>query len=472
MKKLTYKFIKYHFEKEGYTLLSKEYDGCKRKLSYICPNGHAHEITWSCWIRGNRCPYCVKLGKPNISLISNSMASEGYTLLSNEYINAKSKLKVMCNKGHFFYTTWSNWSNTTRPRRCPYCSKRPPIDIDVVKEIIVNNGYELKSNRYINAKYKLHLICPNGHDYHVTWDNWSTKNNRCPICGLGNISKPENYLSGLLADSHVVISNDRYIIAPYELDIVIPDKKIAIEYCGLYWHSELAGKDRNYHLNKLEMCQKKGYKLITILEDEWLLNKDLVILRLKNLLGLSESKIYARKCAVREVSTVEARKFCNENHLQGYNGSKVKLGLFFNDDLVSIMTFAKPSIAKGSKNKEQVIWELQRFCSKINTHIVGGASKLLKYFERNYEWNQILSYADRRWSDGNLYEKLGFAFDGYTKPSYWYFNKQKRIHRFALRKTKDDPKDQTEWEIRKSQGWNRIWDCGNLKFIKINCGVR
>ena len=102
----------------------------------------------------------------------------------------------------------------------------------------------------------------------------------------------------------------------------------------------------------------------------------------------------------------------------------------------------------------------------MDSRIVGIASKLLKYFERNYIWTRIFSYADRRWSDGNVYYKLGFKFTGKIKPNYWYIKNNKRKHRFSLRKLKGDPKDITEWELRKSQGWNRIWDCGNLRFEK------
>jgi hypothetical protein len=135
------------------------------------------------------------------------------------------------------------------------------------------------------------------------------------------------------------------------------------------------------------------------------------------------------------------------------------------------MTFSRPSIAKGARNYKDNTWELSRFCSKINYHVVGIASKLLKYFERNYDWNEIFSYADRRWSSGDLYGKIGFDFIGKTQVNYWYIAKQKRIHRFALRKQRDDLVNKTEWEIRKFQGWNRIWDCGNLKYQKSNTSI-
>ena len=130
------------------------------------------------------------------------------------------------------------------------------------------------------------------------------------------------------------------------------------------------------------------------------------------------------------------------------------------------MTFSKPSLSKGCRNVKKGTWELNRFCTKINYHVVGLCSKILTHFKNNYEYTEIFYFADSRWSIGNLYEKIGFRFLYTTKPNYWYFNNnKKRIHRFALRKRNDESKDVTEWDLRRSQGWNRIWDCGNLKYI-------
>jgi len=131
------------------------------------------------------------------------------------------------------------------------------------------------------------------------------------------------------------------------------------------------------------------------------------------------------------------------------------------------MTFSKGNISKGFKTFEG-LWELNRFCSNPKYHIPGIASKLLKYFQRNYEWKEIFSYADKRWSNGNLYTKLGFEYVSDTKPNYWYIKDIKRIHRFNLRKTENDPKDISEKLLRLNEGYNVIWDCGNLKYSLKN----
>ena len=261
-----------------------------------------------------------------------------------------------------------------------------------------------------------------------------------------------------------IIENDRDIIKPKELDIVIPEKSIAIEYCGLYWHNN-ERKDEKYHLNKLEKCLDKGYRLITIFEDEWIFKKDLVKRRLSYILNKTKSKkLHARKCKIEEISPSQKNDFLNMFHIQGSDSATVKLGAFHENKLVSVMTFSHGNISKGSKSIEGV-WELNRFCTDYNYHIPGIASKILSYFEKNYDWKLIFSYADRRWNTGNIYEKIGFKFDKFTKPNYWYIKGFDRIHRFNLRKKEDEPKSMTESELRLIEGYTRIYDCGSSKYV-------
>jgi len=470
-KKLTIEIVRSEFENKGYNFLTTEYKNCSQKLEYICPNGHKHSIAWKHFKDGHGCPYCANRPPITIEFIRSKFAKENYKLLTVEYINCKQKLDYICPNGHKHGITWNNWKTGYR---CPYCGGTMKKNVGAIEKNINKQGYKLLTNNYQNCQQKLHLVCPNGHAYYVSWDNWSGKKSRCPKCNFIGISKQELELFEFIKSIYdgVIFRHNRALISPYELDIVIPDKKIAIEYCGLYWHSELAGKNKNYHLNKLNLCNKKDYRLITIFEDELLYNKEIIFSRLKDIFRSNDLDIiYARNCSIKSVSIKEVRKFCEENHLQGYHGASVKLGAFYKNELVSIMTFSRPSIAKGSRNNENNTWELSRFCSRAGCRIIGVASKLLKYFEKNYTWDEIFSYADRRWSNGDLYEKIGFDFIKKTQPNYWYISKQKRIHRFALRKQQSDPKDQTEWEIRKSQGHNRIWDCGNLKYQRNNTSI-
>ncbi len=465
--RLTIEFIKKEFEKRGYTLLSKERK-YNEKLKYICPEGHEHEIRWDHFHNGHGCPYCN--GRPVIKIedVKASFEIEGYTLLSKEYVNSNSPLEYICPQGHRHSMRWRFWKNC----KCPECATTMKKTIEFIRSEFEKSGYKVLTKNYINHHQKLHTMCPKGHDYYVSWSNWNQNGSRCVVCKEWGTSKQEkiivDFVKTLFED---VVEHDRELIKPLEIDIIIPAKKIAIEYCGLRWHSDEFGKkDNTYHLNKLTRCEENGYSLLTIFEDELVYKKDIIFSRLKNLLTINSTDIiYARNCFIKEIDSKQASMFCTSNHTQGYgSGARVRLGAFYKNELVSVMTFSKPSVAKGSRNTTGLVWELHRFCSKINYRVIGIASKLLKHFERNYEWNNIFSYADRRWSSGNVYSKLGFEFSGYTKPNYWYIKGQKRLHRFGLRKTKDDPKYLTEWEIRKSQGWDRIWDCGNIRFDKNN----
>lgn len=132
------------------------------------------------------------------------------------------------------------------------------------------------------------------------------------------------------------------------------------------------------------------------------------------MLGVYDRVCYARKCTVREVDSETARKFLLENHIQGIVNAKVNLGLFQQDELVSLMTFSKPRFSKKYQ------WELLRFCNKLGYHVPGAAGKLLKAFERQWKPTSLVSYADRRWSQGKLYGAIGFKLDHISAPDYWY----------------------------------------------------
>ena len=289
-------------------------------------------------------------------------------------------------------------------------------------------------------------------------------NNPCTHChpikeGVSILEKEvRDYIDSLEIPYEV---NNREILVGKELDIYVPSKDLAIEFNGLYWHSEKY-LPNNYHINKTELCESKGIQLIHIFEDEWLHKKDIVKSRLRNLLGITKKKIYARKCVVREVKTKIKGEFLDNNHIQGRCGSSVNLGLYHNDVLVSLMTFGKRPFLNNNE------FELIRFCNQLDTSVVGGAGKLLKHFIKTVNPEELVSYADRRWSMGGLYETLGFTFDHNTSPNYWYIINNKREYRFKYRKNvlvnEGYKKTLSEHQIMLDRGIYRIYDCGNKKY--------
>jgi hypothetical protein len=295
----------------------------------------------------------------------------------------------------------------------------------------------------------------------------------CTICNPPNSSKSgyENIIHDFIKDNvdNEIIRNERKLLDnKYELDIYIPELKLAFEFNGLYWHNEL-NKPNKYHLEKTELCEEKSIQLIHIYEDDWVYKSDIIKSMILNKLRKTPNKIYARKCEIKEINDNKLiREFLEHNHIQGFIGSKFKIGLFHENELVSLMTFGKRRISMGKKSSQEGEYELLRFCSKLNTNVVGGANKLFKYFKDNYKPKFITTYADRSWSTGGLYYNLGFEFIGKTDPNYYYIIDGVRRHRFGFRKDvlvkEGYDSNKTEHDIMLDRGIYRIYDSGNLKF--------
>lgn len=259
--------------------------------------------------------------------------------------------------------------------------------------------------------------------------------------------------------------SNRSILNGKELDIFIPSKNLAIEYNGLYSHhyrpwedKEGLKKDSKYHLFKTLECEKKNIQLLQFYSDEWNFKSNILKNIIQSKLGLNE-KVYARKCNITEVDTYTKNSFLNEYHIQGEDKSSIKLGLIHNEELVCIMTFAK------SRFNKFYDWELTRFCVKGGISVIGGFSKLLKAFMEVYK-GSIISYADRRYSNGNVYSKNGFTLIGVNKPSYYYVDKNfiRRVNRMKFQKKYIGAYECTEYEKAREMGFEKIWDCGTLAY--------
>ena len=282
-------------------------------------------------------------------------------------------------------------------------------------------------------------------------------------------SSIEKWVTNLLKQNGIEYLT-HYRLENKELDAFIPKKNIAFESNGCYWHSDVK-KDKLYHHNKYKLCKNNNIQLFMIWED-WYINKnELLESMILSKLGIYEGRIYARKCEIREISFEQANVFILQNHIQGIcPGATTSVGLFFNDELVSVMTFGK-----GRFKSKQV--ELLRYCSKQKIQIVGGPSKLLNYYIKNYNPTKIISYSSNDISSGNVYEQLGFQFVSETKYSYWYIKKNKliRYNRQKFMKNKLSSifpeyfdNNKTEFEIMNNTGmFYRIFDSGQKKFEKI-----
>ena len=264
------------------------------------------------------------------------------------------------------------------------------------------------------------------------------------------------------------------IIQPKELDIYIPEKKIAIEYNGLYWHSEeilkqrISGSAKNYHYDKWKACRDAGVQLITVWEDEWRDKPEIVKSMLAHKLGLGQNgKVYGRNVIVLDIDGDTARDFCNKHHIQGFTGGAKYFALVDKSDLSVVYAV---SIWRKLKNELY----LDRYCT--STNVVGGMGKLLKAGEKwgkDMGCSQIITFADHQVSDGGLYHSLGFTMDKILMPDYRYIHEGLRKHKFGfrLKRFRNDPalkyvEGYTEKQLAELNDLPRLWDFGKTRFVK------
>ena len=357
--------------------------------------------------------------------------------------------------------------------------------LETKRKWVIDKYSEILDVKYLNDEFHYIINCPHPDcnkceqkNFLISSTHYWVRKNKTEICtNLLPIQHNRSVNTSIEIFIHSVLdkyniqyeTNTRKIISPYELDVYIPSKKVAIECNGIRWHSTETNKSRSYHYEKYKKCLDRGVQLITFWEDQIIYKPDIIESMICSKLGIIENKIYARNCSVKEINSDICSDFLNKNHIQGKTSSKIKLGLYLNNELVSVMTFNNGNRCSGSKNKSENEWELSRFCSKQNNAVVGGASKLLNYFINTYSPSKIISFACLDISNGSLYKRLGFEESNYSE-GYWYINSKdnKRYHRSTFTKAKliqdgYDP-DMTESEIMAMRKFYKIYDCGRIKF--------
>lgn len=404
--------------------------------------------------------YSILLKTPHISIAKDDLcwSRRMYDIMNG--ISTQKQCKCGCPVGY-------NNRVVGYSTLCPKCA------LDIIPTIRIENNckkiaevlseeYAIEFGGAINVGKMIltHRSCG------TTFTRWG-KNGRwqtikCPKCHahISNIEKLiRDYISNFTTVEKISLENR-------EIDIYSKMHNIGIEVNGLYWHSEEHGKGRNYHLNKTNIANKHGIRLIHIYEDEIYNNLPVVFSRIKAIFKQTKYRLYGRNCIVKPISSKEKTKFLNKYHIQGDDKSSIKLGAFYKNRLVAVMTFGNRRFDKKMGH------ELIRYATISSFNCVGVAGKLLKYFEKHYSPSSIVSYADKRWSDGNLYKKLGFTHIHDSPPNYFYINDGNRESRLKYQKHKLKNilpiYDETlsESQNMKNNGFLKIWDCGNMVFEK------
>ena len=507
MKKLTQdkwieKCNEIHGGKYDYSLV--EYRGAKAKVDVVCHEkdefGREHGVfsIRACnHSSGTGCPKCGRrFQATRDDFIEKARRTHGnkYDYSKLVYTKSTDKVFIICPTHGGF---WQNAASHISGAGCPKCAiegnaakKRMTTDTFVEKAAIVHNGrYDYSKSEYVGTKTKVCIICPEHGEFWMTPNNHlsgqgcpSCKNKEtadnhihgsgCPKCGAA-LPKSELEIVDMLKSHGInVIEHDRKVLDGMELDILLSEHNLAIEYNGIYWHSERKNRSSHYHLDKLNLANEHGIKLIQVFEDEYLEHKRIVLAKIRHMVGLDYDlpKVNGRDCKVVMIDKDAARKFLDTNHIQGFVNSTVYIGAFHEDTLVAVMCFRKD----GKNN-----WELTRFATDITKRVPGIGGKMFKFFTLNYKYREIKSFADRRWTidmENNFYTKIGFTLDKVEKPDYRYVVGKERKHKFLFRKQNLHkkyglPLSMTERQMCDHLGFYRIWDCGLIKYAYTNPSI-
>lgn len=386
----------------------------------------------------------------------------GYQVSQNKE-NHK-KIDIRCNKHNTVNSLWKQHllKNKFICNEC-YKEKQQLLNKEhfFKKATELYNGFYSYIGKYKTSQEYITAICPIHGEFKVTPNDHLNKHSGCPKCG-NKLSNGENDIFDFCKSlDNNIVQRDKSVINPYELDIYIPNKKLAIEYNGLTWHSEQYKQNAKcYHLNKTNLCKGKSIKLIHIFEDEWLEKNDIVKSMIEREISEMETVIMVEECEIRKVSTKETTDFLEKNYIKGKHNSTYKYGLYYKNELLLLSTFKK----KNRSNE----YQLQCFCPKLFTRVVNGEEKLLDIFIKEVNPKRITVNVDKRFSNGSEFERLGFIKIGETQPNYYYCNRQHRENKSKYTKRKlvkqgfDDNK--TEHKIMNERGFYRIYDCGEDVF--------
>ena len=453
-----------HNDKYDYS--KSVYINSRTKLIIICPIHGEFSKRPAEHTSGEGCPKCGISGKRLTTkdfsyFLQKAIDIHGnkYSYDEKSYNKISEKLNISCAvHGEFSQLASQHLSG----QGCKLCgfeetrnSRLLSFDEFKVKANIVHeNRYKYLRSSYINTMKKVKIKCEIHGVFEQYAGNHLYNKHICPKCSCCG-SKNENELADWLLS--LGISNielrTRKVINPYEIDIYLPDYKLGIEYNGVYWHSESKGKGGNYHKGKTELAHKNGIHLMQFWSTEWINKKEIVKSIILNKLNIIENTHYARKLKIQEVAASEARSFCNENHIHGFRGGSRYLGLYSSTELVCLMI--------EGKNGEMI-----RFVNKINSRVIGGFSRLLKYL------NITFSFVDRRIFTGSGYIKNGFILNKVTPPNYYYTKDYNLLEsRIVYQKHKLSNKldlfDDTLTEVQNmiNNGYDRVFDCGHSMMI-------
>lgn len=453
------------------------YKSSDHKIDVICKKHGKFTQYPQDHLRGHGCFVCAhKIAYTTQEFIDKCKIIHGdkYDFSDSKYLKNNIKTTVKCLKhGDFQITPNALFSGygcykCGRENAAKNTKKSSSQFINQSKDIH-GDKYDYSMTDYTHSTQYVDIVCKK-HGIFTQIANNHTQGFGCYKCSKENFqSGPEHEIKGYIESIGETVIQTKYI-NKVELDLFVPNKNIAIEFDGIFYHSsgsiDTDLKMKKKHLDKTKFCEERGIQLLHIFENEWNEKKEIWKSIIKNKLGKS-NKIYARKTSIVEVPISEAKKFCEKNHMQGFISGKYYYGLIDkSNNLVCLMIIGVPRYTKAS-------YEILRFCSILEYTVVGGFSKIINQFIKTHSGN-LISYANRRWSNGKLYESTGFIKLRYTEPCYYYIKNNVMYHRSKFMKHKlkniieHFDSNLTEVQNMYNAKYRRIWDCGNIVYeLKI-----
>jgi predicted nucleic acid-binding Zn-ribbon protein len=482
-----------------YEYPEQEYLGNKVKITIVCPMHGAFLQKPNAHLMGRGCPECSNDLKRQRNKMLSDLVKEGllarlqkvqpaweYDIAS--FRGMAKKMQGVCKEHGTFFAAPNNLLNNSG---CVGCGAKKHAAhmaarmltteewVASAKEIH-GDKYDYSASVYTGDKRPVEVRCKK-HGKFKTDNDHRYRAAGCPRCSHHQ-SSGEASIAAYLTMFTSVVSRDRTIIKPKELDIYLPEKALAIEYCGMYWHSHADAPsekaDKHKHYQKYKDCAAAGIRLLTVFESDWEARKRAIKRLLRNAVGKGRGRLMARKCSLGKPSNADAREFYERYHPQGGAGSGEHYGLYWGGKLVACMRFALGHNDRGSAAKNRV-WTLARYATRVN--VAGGASRLFTAFLKDANPQEVKSFSDNRYFDGGMYAQLGFTLDEETAPDYQVWSAklgllpkthyqrrviQKRLNEHDVAANFDaDTDTRTEAEMTYLMGARRIYDCGKKRWV-------
>lgn len=422
------------------------------------------------------------------SFVQAAQAKHGqYTYENAVYQGAHTLLQITCKKhGAFMQSP----TNHIQGKGCPLCANestgaqqtKPLEKFLSDARAIWGDAFDYSQGVYLGARRQFSIRCVE-HNILVsqTPNNHLGGRNPCPKCNHTR-SKGEEQVFNFLSNLVPAVSRDRTKLRPKELDIYLPEQKLAIEYCGEYHHCTKNKEDekanRRKHIEKHQACAEQGIRLITLWESEWKERNYAIRRLLRNAVGKSKGKLMARKCELRKATTAEAKAFYDRYHPQGGSGNGEHYALFWKGKMVACMRFVLGANDRGAAAKNRV-WTLGRYATRIT--VAGAASRLFQAFLKEHNPPEVKSFSDNRMFSGAMYEQLGFRLEqdvgeDYVvwspkigirpKPHYQRRVLPKRLEEHGIEDSFDPATDtRTEADMTYLMGCGRLYDCGKKRWV-------